>query len=59
MSTATTRRLARLERASGAGPTRLMLAATDQAKADTIALEHSGALIIMTGVPRAPRGVQA
>ena len=59
MSTATTRRLAKLEQAAAGPRTRPVLVAVDQAEADRLAADHPGALIIVTGGPRAPGGLQA
>ena len=59
MSTATTRRLAKPEQAAAGPSTRPVLIAVNQVKAVRLAANHPGALIIVTGVPRAPRGLQA
>jgi hypothetical protein len=58
MSTTTTRRLARLEQTAAGPRTRPVLVAVDQAEAGRLAASHPGALIIVTGVPRAPGGLQ-
>jgi hypothetical protein len=57
MSTATTRRLARLEQAAAGPGTQPMRVAGYRADADQLAADHPGALII-TGAPRAPGGLQ-
>ena len=59
MSTATTRRLAKLEQAAAGLRTHPVLVAVDQAEAGRLAADHPGALIIVTGVLRAARGLQA
>ena len=59
MSTATTRRLAKLEQAASGPRTRPVLVAVDQADADQLAANHPGAFIIVTGAPHAPEGFQA
>jgi hypothetical protein len=59
MSTATTRRLARLEQAAAGPRSRPVLVAVDQADADRLAANHPGALIVVTGAPHAPGGLQA
>jgi hypothetical protein len=53
MSMATTRRLAKLEQAAAGPRTRPVL------KVGRLAADHPGALIIVTGVLRAARGLQA
>jgi hypothetical protein len=58
MSMATTRRLAKLEQAAADPRNRPVLLAVDQAEADRLAADHPGALIIVTGGPRAPGGLQ-
>jgi hypothetical protein len=57
MSTVTTRRLAKLEQAAADPRNRPVLVAVDQAEADRLA-DHPEALIIVTGVLRAARGLQ-
>jgi hypothetical protein len=57
MSTATTRRLARLEQAAAGPRTRPVLVAVDQAEADRLTANNPGALIVVTGGPRAPEGL--
>ncbi len=59
MSTTTTRRLARLEQTAAGPRTRPVLVAVDQVKADRLAADHPGALIVITGGPRALGGLQA
>ena len=58
MSTATTRRLARLEQAAAGPGTQPMRVAGYRADADQLAADHPGALIIVTGGPRALGGLQ-
>jgi hypothetical protein len=57
MSRATTRRLAKLELAAAGLRTRPVLVAVNRTDADRLA-DHPGALIIVTGVLRAARGLQ-
>jgi hypothetical protein len=59
MSTVTRLRLARLEQAASGLRAHPVLVATDQIGADRLAADHPGALIIVTGVLRAPAGLQA
>jgi hypothetical protein len=59
MSTATTRRLAKLELAAAGLRTHPVLVATDQAEASRFAADHPRALVIVTSVPRAPGGLLA
>jgi hypothetical protein len=59
MSTATTRRLAKLEQAASGLRTHPVLVAVDQAEAGRLATDHPGALIIFTGAPHTPAGLQA
>ena len=59
MSTATTRRLVKLEQATSSLRTHPVLVAVDQAQAGRLAPDHSGALMIVTGVLRAARGLRA
>jgi hypothetical protein len=54
----TTRRLAKLEQAAAGPGTQPMLVAGYRADADQLAADHPGALIVVTGGPRAPRGLQ-
>jgi hypothetical protein len=58
MTTAITQQLAKLEQAASGPRTRPVLVAVDQAEAGRLAASHPGALIIVTGVPRAPGGLQ-
>ena len=58
MSTATTRRLAKLKQAAAGPRTRPVLVAVDQVEADRLAADHPRTLIIVTGVPRAPGRLQ-
>jgi hypothetical protein len=58
MSTATTRRFARLEQAATGPRTGPVLVAVDQTEADRLAADQLRALIIVTGVLRAARGLQ-
>jgi hypothetical protein len=53
MSTAATR-----EQAASSLRTRPVLVSGDQAEADRLAADHPRALIVVTGVPHAPRGLQ-
>jgi hypothetical protein len=59
MSTTTTRRLARLEQTAAGPRTRPVLVAVGQVEADPFAADKPGALIIVTGGPRAPGGLLA
>ena len=59
MSTAAPRRLATLEQAAADPRTSPVLVAVGQAGAGQLAADHPGALIIVTGVPRASGGLQA
>jgi hypothetical protein len=59
MTTAITQQLAKLEQAAAGPRTRPVLVAVDQAWADRLAANNPGALIIVTGVLRAARGLQA
>ena len=59
MSTAITRRFVKQEQAAAGPRSRPVLVATDQAGADRLAADHPRTLIIVTGGPRAPGGLQA
>jgi hypothetical protein len=58
MSTATTRRLAKLEQAALGLRTHPVLVAVDQAETGRLATDDPGALIIVTGVLHALGGLQ-
>ena len=58
MSTATTRPFTKLELAAAGLRTRPVLVAVNRTDADRLA-DHPGALIIGTGGPHAPGGLQA
>ena len=59
MNMATTRRLAKLEQAASGLRTHPVLVTVDQAEAGRLTADNPGALIIVTGGPRAPGGLQA
>ena len=59
MSRATTRRLAKLEQAASSFRTHPVLVAVDQAGAGRLTADHPRTLIIVTGVLRAARDLQA
>ena len=58
MSTATTRRLAKLEQAAAGPRNRPVELAVDQVEADRLAADQLRAVTFVTGGPRAPGGLR-